>query len=130
MDCQTGKIDRIITKSISWFARNALDCLNYVRELKGLGIGMTFEKENIDTLDEKGGSAADNPFFSGTGRESEYFREQHMGIRKRFEIGQHKMNTKRFLGYDVDENGKMVVNKPQAKIVKQIFMEFLWGEDY
>ncbi len=49
------------------------------------------------------------------------------GIRKRFEIGQHKMSTKRFLGYDADENGKLVVNKQQAKIVKRIFMEFLWG---
>lgn len=50
------------------------------------------------------------------------------GIRKRFEIGQHKMSTKRFLGYDADENGKLVVNKQQAKIVKRIFMEFLWGK--
>ena len=50
-DCRKGKIDRIITKSISRFARNTLDCLNYVRELKELGIGVTFEKENIDTLD-------------------------------------------------------------------------------
>ena len=43
-DCRNGKIDRIITKSISRFARNTLDCLNYVRELKALGIGITFEK--------------------------------------------------------------------------------------
>ena len=54
MDCRVGKIDRIITKSISRFARNTLDRLNYVRELKGLGIGVTFEKEAIDTLDAKG----------------------------------------------------------------------------
>lgn len=50
------------------------------------------------------------------------------GIRKRFEVGQHKMSTKRFLGYDADENGKLVVNKKQAKIVERIFMEFLWGK--
>ena len=53
-DCRTGKIDLIITKSISRFARNTLDCLNYVRELKELGVGIRFEKENIDTLDGKG----------------------------------------------------------------------------
>ncbi|MBR1444707.1 MAG: recombinase family protein, partial [Firmicutes bacterium] len=53
-DCRAKKIDRIITKSISRFARNTLDCLNYVRELKALGIGVTFEKENLDTLDSKG----------------------------------------------------------------------------
>lgn len=53
-DCRAGKIDLIITKSISRFARNTLDCLNYVRELKDLGIGIIFEKENINTLDAKG----------------------------------------------------------------------------
>lgn len=47
-DCRAGKIDLIITKSISRFARNTLDCLNYVRELKDLGIGIIFEKENIN----------------------------------------------------------------------------------
>ncbi|WP_338032637.1 recombinase family protein [Clostridium novyi] len=53
-DCKAGKIDVIITKSISRFARNTLDCLNYVRTLKELGIGVIFEKENIKTLDAKG----------------------------------------------------------------------------
>ena len=52
-DCREGKIDVIITKSISRFARNTLDCLNYVRELKELGIGIIFEKERINTLSEK-----------------------------------------------------------------------------
>lgn len=50
-DCKARKIDMIITKSISRFARNTLDCLNYVRELKELGVGIIFEKENINTLD-------------------------------------------------------------------------------
>ena len=50
------------------------------------------------------------------------------GIRKRFEIGQHKMSTKRFLGYDADEVGKLIVNRQQAKIVKRLFREFLWGK--
>jgi len=53
-DCKAGKIDMIITKSISRFARNTLDTLNYVRMLKELGIGVIFEKENINTLDSKG----------------------------------------------------------------------------
>ena len=47
-------MDRILVKSISRFARNTLDCIKYVRELKELGIGVTFEKENIDSLDSKG----------------------------------------------------------------------------
>ena len=53
-DSRAGKIDMIITKSISRFTRNTLDCLNYVRELKDLGIGIIFEKESINTLDAKG----------------------------------------------------------------------------
>ena len=53
-DCKAGKIDMIITKSISRFARNTLDCLNYIRELKEYGVGVIFEKENINTLDSKG----------------------------------------------------------------------------
>lgn len=127
LDCRAGKIDRIITKSISRFARNTLDCLNYVRELKGLGIGVTFEKEAIDTLDAKG-EVLLTILSSLAQDESRNISENSTwGIRKRFEIGQHKMSTKRFLGYDADENGKLVVNKQQAKIVKRIFMEFLWG---
>ena len=128
MDCRAGKIDRIITKSIYRFARNTLDCLNYVRELKGLGIGVTFEKEAIDTLDAKG-EVLLTILSSLAQDESRNISENSTwGIRKRFEIGQHKMSTKRFLGYDADENGKLVVNKQQAKIVKRIFMEFLWGK--
>ena len=53
-DCRDGKVDRNLVKSISRFARNTLDCIKYVRELKDLGIGVTFEKENIDSLDSKG----------------------------------------------------------------------------
>ena len=54
LDCRKGEIDMIITKSISRFARNTLDCLNFVRELKELGIGVIFEKEAIKTIDAKG----------------------------------------------------------------------------
>ena len=53
-DCRAGRIDLIITKSISRFARNTLDCLNYVRELKEKGLAIIFEKENINTMDAKG----------------------------------------------------------------------------
>ena len=66
-DCRYGKIDLIITKSISRFARNTLDCLNYVRELKDLDIGIIFEKENINTLDAKGGGASYHFIFLGAG---------------------------------------------------------------
>lgn len=53
-DCEAGKIDLVITKSISRFSRNTLDCLKYTRKLKALNIAVFFEKENINTLDSKG----------------------------------------------------------------------------
>lgn len=127
-DCRSGKIDRIITKSISRFARNTLDCLNYVRELKALGVGITFEKENIDTLDAKG-EVLLTILSSLAQDESRNISENSTwGIRKRFEVGQHKMSTARFLGYDTNEAGKLVVNRKQAKIVQRLYMEFLHGK--
>ena len=105
-DCREGKIDMIITKSISRFARNTLDCLNYVRELKELGIGILFEKENINTLDAKG-EVLLTILSSLAQDESRSISENSTwGIRRRFETGKHKMSTKRFLGYDSDEKGK------------------------
>ena len=53
-DCMAGKIDLVVTKSISRFARNTLDCLNYIRQLKDKNIAVFFEKEGINTLDAKG----------------------------------------------------------------------------
>jgi len=123
-DCRAGKIDMIITKSISRFARNTLDCLNYVRELKELGVGIIFEKENINTLDAKG-EVLLTILSSLAQDESRSISENSTwGIRRRFETGKHKMSTKRFLGYDTDKDGKLVVNPAQAKIVKRLYEDF------
>ncbi len=127
-DCRAGKIDMIITKSISRFARNTLDCLNYVRELKELGIGIIFEKENINTLDAKG-EVLLTILSSLAQDESRSISENSTwGIRRRFEKGQHKMSTKRFLRYDTDEEGKLVINRKQAQIVTRLYSEFLSGK--
>ena len=127
-DCRAGKIDMISTKSISRFARNTLDCLNYVRELKELGIGIIFEKENINTLDAKG-EVLLTILSSLAQDESRSISENcTWGIRRRFEAGKHKMSTKRFLGYDMGENGKLEINQKQAPIVKRLYQEFLEGK--
>ena len=127
-DCRDGKIDMIITKSISRFARNTLDCLNFVRELKELGVGVIFEKEAINTLDAKG-EVLLTILSSLAQDESRSISENSTwGIRRRFENGQFKMSTKRFLGYDTDENGKLVINQEQAKIVERIYDEYLSGK--
>ncbi|WP_444474496.1 recombinase family protein [Streptococcus sanguinis] len=127
-DCRKGKVDRIIVKSISRFSRNTLDCLKYVRELKELGIGVTFEKENIDSLDAKG-EVLLTILSSLAQDESRSISENATwGIRKKFERGEIRVNTTKFVGYDKGENGNLVINEEQAKIVRRIFQDFLQGE--
>ncbi|MBF0778699.1 recombinase family protein [Streptococcus cuniculi] len=126
-DCRAGKVDRILVKSISRFARNTLDCIKYVRELKELGIGVTFEKENIDSLDSKG-EVLLTILSSLAQDESRSISENATwGIRKKFERGEVRVNTTKFMGYDKDENGKLIVNPQQAETVKFIYEKFLEG---
>ena len=115
-------------KFISRFFRNTLDCLKYVRELKELGIGVTFEKENIDSLDAKG-EVLLTILSSLAQDESRSISENATwGIRKKFERGEIRVNTTKFVGYDKWEDGNLVINPQQAKIVRQIFRDFLQGE--
>ena len=126
--CKEGKIDLILTKSISRFARNTLDCLNYVRELKQLGIGIYFEKENIDTLDAKG-EVLLTILSSLAQEESRSISENSTwGVRRRFEQGKVTINQTKFLGYEKDSKGNIVIDKKQAVIIKRIYREFLEGK--
>ncbi len=129
-DCMEGKIDIIITKSISRFARNTLDCLNNVRKLKDKGIAVFFEKENINTL-ETNGEVLLTILSSLAQDESRSISENvKWGIAKKFQNGRVLVNTTRFLGYDKDENGELIINEEQAKIVRRIFSEYLEGKSY
>ena len=126
-DCRGGKVDRILVKSISRFARNTLDCIKYVRELKELGIGVTFEKENIDSLDSKG-EVLLTILSSFAQDESRSISENSTwGIRKKFERGVVQVNTTNFMGYDKDEKGNLIINHEQAKVVRYIFDRFIEG---
>ncbi|WP_458861604.1 recombinase family protein [Streptococcus agalactiae] len=126
-DCRAGKVDRILVKSISRFARNTLDCIKYVRELKELGVGVTFEKENIDSLDSKG-EVLLTILSSLAQDESRSISENATwGIRKKFERGEVRVNTTKFMGYDKDENGRLIINPGQAETVKFIYEKFLEG---
>lgn len=101
-ECKAGKIDVIITKSISRFARNTLDCLNFVRMLKEFGIGVIFEKENINTLDAKG-EVLLTILSSLAQDESRSISENSTwGIRRKFEQGKVLVNCTKFLGYEKD----------------------------
>ena len=112
------KIDLVITKSISRFARNTVDCLNYIRELKEMNIPVFFEKESINTMDAKG-EVLLTIMASLAQQESESLSKNvKLGMQYRFQQGKIMVNTSCFLGYDKDENGNLVINPKQAEIVK------------
>ncbi|WP_446898853.1 recombinase family protein [Clostridium sp. LBM24168] len=123
-----GKFDMIITKSISRFARNTLDCLKYVRLLRDKGIGVYFEKENIDTLDSKGEVLLTILSSLAQDESRNISENSRWGIVRRFQQGKVRVNHKRFLGYDKDENGELIINEEQAKVVRRIYKEYLGGK--
>lgn len=125
--CLDGKVDRVITKSISRFARNTADCLWYSRKLRDCGVPIFFEKEQIDTMTASG-ELLFTILSSLAQEESRNISENtRWGIRSRFQQGTPHINTKRFLGYDKGENGQLVINEEQARVVRRIFREFLEG---
>lgn len=126
-DCKKGLIDMILTKSISRFARNTVDCLNYIRMLKEMNIPVFFEKESINTMDAKG-EVLLTIMASLAQQESESLSKNvKIGIQYRFQQGKVMVNARCFLGYDKDEDGHLVINPEEAEIVKRIFREYLEG---
>ena len=125
--CEERRVDLVITKSISRFARNTADCLNYSRKLKNLGIPIIFEKESINTM-EASGELMFTILSSLAQEESRNISENtQWGIRSKFQRGIPHINCEALLGYDKDENGNLVINEGQAKTVRRIYREFLEG---
>lgn len=126
-DALAGKIDLIITKSVSRFARNTVDSLTTIRTLKEHGVECYFEKENIWTFDGKG-ELLITIMSSLAQEESRSISENcTWGQRKRFADGKVTVPFDRFLGYDRGEDGNLVVNREQAKTVERIYAMFLQG---
>ena len=129
-DCMAGKIDMVVTKSISRFARNTLDCLNYIRKLKDKNIAVFFEKEGINTLDAKG-EVLLTIMASLAQQESQSLSQNvRLGLQYRYQQGKVQVNHNRFLGYDKDEEGKLIINPDEAEVVKRIYREYLEGKSY
>lgn len=126
-DCLNGKIDYIITKSVSRFARNTVDCLDYVRLLKSRGIGIFFEEQNIDTL--KSDSELYLVIYAGFAQsESESISKNiTWSYRKNFEEGKVVFTYSKMLGYKKGENGQPEIVPEEAKIVETIFEMYLGG---
>ena len=127
-DCLAGKIDYIITKSVSRFARNTVDCLDYVRMLKARGIGIYFEEQGIDTL--KSDSELYLVIYAGFAQsESESISKNvTWSFRKKFEEGKPIFVYKRLLGYKKGPDGEPMIEPYEAEIVKRIFDMYLGGE--
>lgn len=127
-DSRKGKIDIIITKSVSRFSRNNLDCLIYVRELKELGIPIIFEKEGINTLQVS--SELLITLFSGLSQaESESISMNvKIGKRQSLKNGNVPFCYKSFLGYKKGTDGKPEIVPEEAEIIKRIYSEYLSGK--
>lgn len=129
-DCMAGKIDMVITKSVSRFARNTVDSLLFIRMLKEKNIGIIFEKEGINTL-ESAGELLITVLSSQAQEESRNISENtRWGIVRQFEKGIFHINHKKFMGYTVDENGQLIIVPEEAEIVRMIFRLFIEGQSY
>lgn len=127
-DALAGKIDLIVTKSISRFARNTLDTLDTVRKLKAKGVECYFEKENIYTFDSKG-ELFITIMASLAQEESRSISENvTWGQRKRFSDGKVNLPYKHFLGYRKGEDGLPEIVPEEAEIIKRIYREFISGK--
>lgn len=128
-DALAGKIDLIVTKSVSRFARNTVDSLSTVRKLKAAGVEIFFEKENIFTMDQKG-ELMITIMSSLAQEESRSISENTTwGQRKRMADGHGCVGFSQFMGYDRGPDGEFVINEEQAKIVRRIFNEYLGGKN-
>jgi len=125
-DCRQGKIDRILVKSVSRFARNAQDCIEAVRELRQLGVTVYFEKEHINTA-----SMSNEMFLSMM---SAFAQEKSISISKNMRKGavmRMKNGTFRLsqipYGYRYNDEGVLSIYKEEAEIVRWIYQSFLSG---
>ncbi len=126
-DALDGKIDLILTKSISRFARNTLDTLKYVRELRSKNIGIIFEEENINTLD-MAGELLLTVLSSVAQQESETLSSHiKLGFRMKRERGE-LIGFNSCYGYEFDnDKNQMLIKEDEAKIVRMIFRRYLDG---
>ncbi len=127
--CKQGRIDLILAKSISRFGRNTLDTLKTLYELFNLGVKVYFEKENLNNYNKEMRTMMG--IYVGFAQEESKNMSDNIkwGIRERMREGKVCLNCTRFLGYDKDENGRLVIVESEAVIVRKIFELYLngWG---
>ena len=126
--CKQGKINLILTKSISRFARNTLDTINYTRMLRAMGIGIYFEKENINTLDMDSEMLITMLGAFAQAESESISRNVAWGKRKAIQDGKVYVNFNRLYGYYLKEDGTPGINPEQAEAVQFIFARYIAGD--
>ena len=125
--CRQRKIDVILTKSLSRFARNTVDSLNYIRELKALGIAVIFEKENINTLETDTEMMLTIMSCFAQAESESISKNVSWGIRQSFKHGNVPMQYSRLLGYRKGNDGNAEIIPEEAEVVKEIYRCYLDG---
>ena len=126
-DAKNGKIDLIITKSLSRFARNTVDTLTTIRDLKSRNVECYFEKENIWTFDSKGELLLTIMSSLAESESKSLSDNIRWAVSKKFEQGKFSLPYKCFLGYDRGPNGEPVINEKEAETVRFIYSNYLKG---
>lgn len=129
-DAKAGKMDYIVSKSISRFARNTVDTLTCIRELRQLDppVGVYFEKENLDTLDATGELILTIMSALAQDESRSISDNIRWAFQRMFQAGKPQLNLKRMLGYDKGEDGAWVINPEQAETVRYMFERFVYGQ--
>ena len=128
--CRQKKIDIILTKSISRFARNTVDCLNYIRTLKELGIAVIFEKENINTLETESEIMITLLGAFAQAESESISANVRWGKRQAMREGKISIQYSNFYGYIKGEDGKPQINPEEAEVVRRIFRMYLGGASF
>lgn len=126
-DCMSGKVDMVITKSISRFARNTIDCLKFVRQLKDKNIPIIFEKENINTMEASGELLLTIMASLAQQESASLSQNVKLGLKFRYQEGKVQINHNWFLGYTKDDEGNLVILEKEAQVVRRIYREYLEG---
>ena len=126
--CKNGKIDMILTKSVSRFARNTVDCLNYIRELKALKIPVIFEKEGLNTMNMTSEIYIGMHGIFAQSESESLSGNVRLGLQMAAKKGKVNFNYKSFLGYRRGENNQPEIDPEEAETVRLIYRRFLAGD--
>lgn len=126
-DCEDGRIDMVITKSVTRFARNTVDSIQAIRKLKELGIAVYFEKEHINSLSEKSEQMLTILSSLAQGEAESNSTNNKWAAVKRFQDGTFILSCPAY-GYIKDANGDLIIKEEEAAVVRRIFRDYLNGK--